>query len=277
MGRPGLCRIIGLASVLSAVGLTSCGSTGIYYAMSSAPPSVPVPVSDNIVIDGVVTGDGGWDGVSPTTLGSPGPGCTAQFKIARHTIPNGDQPPLDYVDLGVLLDSFAITDKTYLVLGVRSTLSNGTTDCPWKIIVQFPPAVLAVGAINRPSPRILYANNVPPSAMPNSGWNAAGNVYKTPKAGSWLLNTRFSHRAVGRWEMEMRIPNVDELSPNGIYFPAAASGFKLYVCAVVVKNSAFNPQLPWPPGSTMGGANYLCGMPHPEADPDGWGVGFFSP
>src|SRR4030095_4877233 len=167
------------------------------------------------------------------------------------------------------------TDKTYLVLGVYSTLSDGTTPCPWKIIVQYPAAATAVGASNKPSPRILYANNCPTLATPNSGWNAAGNVFKAPTVGSWLLNTRFSHKASGRWEMEMRIANVDALVPTGIYFPAA--GFKLYVNVVVVKNSVINPQLPWPPGSPLGGNDAKCGMPHLEATTDGWGQGFLCP
>jgi hypothetical protein len=273
MGRPGSRRIIGFAVLLSAVGLSSC-SGGVYYAMSSAAPSVPVLVSDGIVIDGVVTGDTGWDSISPTTLDTPGPGATAQFKIARHSIPNGAET-LNYVDLGVVTDSYATTDKTFLVLGVYSKLSDGTTECPWKIVVQYPPPSTLVGASNKPSPKIVYANNCPNLAAPNGGWNAAGHVYKIPKPGSWLLNTRFSHKASGRWEVEMRIPNIDAISADGIYFPAA--GFKLYVNVVVVKNYAFNPQLPWPPSSTMGGANHLCGMPHPEDPTEGWGEGYFSP
>lgn len=237
-------------------------------------PSIPVyQVTDPAVFpnpNGVVDTDLGWLNMSAANLDNPGPGCTALFKIARHT--EGAQ---QYVDLGVSTNSYATTNTSYLVVGVYYQPPAGPPDCAWKIVVQFPPSS-TIGQ-NKESPLIQYANNCPDIGAPNGGWNTPGNAYTQVKPGSshWLGKTRFYHK-LSRWGIEMKIPVLNAIADDGIFFPTDGSAFKLYVAVVVRKtDGTYNPHLTWPPLSHMGGNNILCGMPHPDDPLNGWGLASF--
>jgi hypothetical protein len=218
-------------------------------------------------INGVVDNDAGWLNMSSAVLDNPGLGCTALFKIARHS-----EATNNFVDLGVITDPYSMSDETYLVLGIRSPMAGGGY-CSWKMIVQFPVPNTTIGTKLSPS-NIWFGRDCPTESDPDGGWNTAGYKYSQPKP-HWLWDTKFSHK-LNRWQLELKIPTNAGVADDGIYFPPIGTAFRLYVCVISKQtDGTYTPHLPWPPNSSMAGSNPFCGMPYPEDATKGWGNAYY--